>query len=217
MTAVDLRDILLSTDFKTGLEELSSYLASIMQEAPIVHLLAKCLWKQQHLYALERNKRHDLTVWPSPLPSKENETTLEFKFNYETCSEKLGKELGKLADTLGANPPAIVAKLSNWGVVRRIWEDVCDKNSGRSGRSPFRRLKSRRTGIFHQPITLESVSLRGRVAGAEVIGRPGEAIKVRTHRRRFGERRSRPHWRRSHEGWGASPELRSTSAPATLA
>src|SRR5260370_9367726 len=109
MTAAELREIILSADFKPGLEEVSSYLASIMQEAPIVHLLAKYLWKQKHLYALERNKRHDLTVWTPGRPSGEKETTIELKFNYETCSVKLGKELRKLPDQLGGNPPAIVA------------------------------------------------------------------------------------------------------------
>ena len=41
MTTAELRGIILSADFKPGLEEVSSYLTSIMQEAPIVHLLAK--------------------------------------------------------------------------------------------------------------------------------------------------------------------------------
>src|SRR5262245_53738333 len=112
MTAAELRDIILSGDFKSGLEEVSSYLASIMQEAPIVHLLAKYLWKQKHLYALERNKRHDLTVWTPGLLTGEKETTIEFKFNYETCSAKLDKELRSLAEELAGNPPAILAKLS---------------------------------------------------------------------------------------------------------
>ena len=41
MTAAELRNIILSAEFQTGLEEVSSYLASITQEAPIVHLVAK--------------------------------------------------------------------------------------------------------------------------------------------------------------------------------
>lgn len=76
MTAAELREILLSADFKTGLEELSSFLASITQEHAIVHLLAKCLWRQKHVYALERNKRHDLTVW-APTLSVNSETNME--------------------------------------------------------------------------------------------------------------------------------------------
>ena len=75
MTAAELRSIILSAEFQTDLEEVSSYLASITQEAPIVHLVAKCLWKQKQLYALERYKKHDLTVWmpevlyPRPMSS----------------------------------------------------------------------------------------------------------------------------------------------------
>jgi hypothetical protein len=127
MTSAELRDIFLSAEFKAGLEELSSYLASIMQEAPIVHLLAKCLWKQKRLYALERNNRHDLTVWTSAPLSKENETTIEFKFNYETCSNKLSKELLKAKELSPGNPLAISATLSKWGVMRRVCEDVLNK------------------------------------------------------------------------------------------
>src|SRR5262245_55372483 len=94
MTAGQLRDIFLSAEFKTGLEEVSSYLASITQERPIVHLLAKCLWKQKHLYALERNYRHDLTVW---VPDSTQATNIEFKFNYDTCTVMLRKELDEFA------------------------------------------------------------------------------------------------------------------------
>jgi hypothetical protein len=131
MTGANLRNIFLSTEFKTGLEELSSYLASIMQEAPIVHLLAKCLWKQKHLYALERINRHDLTVWPSPLSSIQDRTTIEFKFNFDTCAVKLDKEMMKLRTTLEAvsdgNPPPIQAKGSNWDVIPKIFKDVYEK------------------------------------------------------------------------------------------
>jgi hypothetical protein len=129
MTAAELRDIFLSADFKMDLEALSSYLASIMQEAPIVHLLAKCPWKQKHLYALERNKRHDLTVWTPPLPCGDSETSIEFKFNYETCAVKLREELGKFEEQLRGNAPKKQAKKGNWGVMPRIWKDVLDKNA----------------------------------------------------------------------------------------
>ncbi len=128
MTGAELRDIILSADFNAGLDEVSSYLASIMQEAPIVHLFAKYLWKKKHLYALERNKRHDLTVWTPGLPAGEKESTIEFKFNYETCSVKLSKELRNLADKLkAAVPTAIAVKESNWDVMPRIWKDICTK------------------------------------------------------------------------------------------
>ena len=155
MTAADLRGIILSADFKLGLEEVSSYLASIMQEAPIVHLLAKYLWKQKHLYALERNKRHDLTVWTPGLSTGEKQTTIEFKFNYETCAVKLGKELRKFANELGGNPPAIdwtSSKLGSSGprvsdVAARLAEGLLTKTTTSSFRSllpPFESTSGQR-------------------------------------------------------------------------
>ena len=70
MLGTELRDLFLSPDFKQGLEEMSSYLASIMQERPIVYLLAKCLWQRGYKFELEY-KRHDLSV---------NGKRVEFKF-----------------------------------------------------------------------------------------------------------------------------------------
>jgi hypothetical protein len=127
MTAAELRNIILSAEFQTGLEEVSSYLASITQEAPIVHLVAKCLWKQKQLYALERYKKHDLTVWTPKLLLDENRTTIEFKFNYETCSVKLDKELRKLAEMVKCQASSVEWKESNWDVMPRILKDVRDK------------------------------------------------------------------------------------------
>jgi hypothetical protein len=129
MNAADLGEIIRSQEFRTGLDEISSYLASIMQEAPIKHLLAKCLWKQnKHQYALERNKKHDLTVWLSSPSSVGNETTIEFKFNYDTCcSEKLAKELPRLVDKTGDLLDQALTKFSKWNVVRGIWKDVIKK------------------------------------------------------------------------------------------
>jgi hypothetical protein len=127
MTAAELREIVLSREFKTGLEELSSYLASIMQEGPIVQLLAKCLWKHKQVYALERYKRRDLTIWTPPKGSR---TTIEVKFNYETCAGKLSKEVppfAELAAKLRGRPPEIAAKKTGWAIIPRIYEDVCDK------------------------------------------------------------------------------------------
>jgi hypothetical protein len=45
--------------------------------------------------------------------------------HYETCAVKLRKEL---THAFGANPSAQTAKGSNWGVMPRIWKDVCAKN-----------------------------------------------------------------------------------------
>ena len=61
MTGTELRDLFLSPGFTQGLTEMSSYLASIMQERPIVYLLAKCLWRRGYKFELE-DKRHDLSL-----------------------------------------------------------------------------------------------------------------------------------------------------------
>src|SRR5262245_33700029 len=103
MTALDLIKIINSSAFKTELADISSYLASIMQERPIIHSLAKCLWQQKHAFALERNKKHDLTIWTSAETSVEKETTIEFKFNYDTCTVKLEKELNAALAAAGTN------------------------------------------------------------------------------------------------------------------
>jgi hypothetical protein len=127
MTAAELHEIFLSAEFKTGLEQLSSYLASIMQEGPIVHLLAKCLWNQSHLYALERNKRHDLTVWAPSSTARKIETSIEFKFNYDTCAERLRIELNRLVKALEGGTPERPTKESGYDVMPRIFKDVCAK------------------------------------------------------------------------------------------
>jgi hypothetical protein len=132
MTAADLTEIIRSPDFRTGLEEISSYLASIMQEGPMVHLLAKCLWKQKHLYALERNERHDLTIWTPNPPSPKKEATIEVKFNFETCSVSLAKELEKCGGDIGGIVVAratAAMKKNNRGVLPRIFRDICEKKS----------------------------------------------------------------------------------------
>ena len=51
---------------------MSSYLASIAQERPIVYLLARCLWMRGYKFELE-DQRHDLSV---------NDKRIEFKFKY---------------------------------------------------------------------------------------------------------------------------------------
>src|SRR4051812_31731969 len=97
MTGTDLRDLILSPDFKQDLEEMSSYLASIKQERPIVYLLAKSLWKRGHKFDLE-DKKTDLSI---------NGKRIEFKFSYDTCQVALTTELVKYGDNL-----------------RGMWEDV---------------------------------------------------------------------------------------------
>jgi hypothetical protein len=99
MTAAELAEIIRCEDFRAGLEEMSSYLASIMQETPLAHLLAKCLWKEKHQYVLERgNKKHDLTIWPPGDESGKSSTTIEVKQNYDCAMETLSGQLRKYED-----------------------------------------------------------------------------------------------------------------------
>jgi len=109
----------MSSEFKHDLEELSSYLASIMQERPIIYLLAKFLRKKGLKFQLEA-KHKDLVV---------NNTHVEFKFNYDRVGEVLNDELTKHMN----NPKGMWADLKGgrikgkWGVIKRVYEDVCDK------------------------------------------------------------------------------------------
>jgi hypothetical protein len=115
MTGTELREILKSSEFKQGLEEMSSYLASITQERPIVYLLAKCLWKRGLKFTLE-DDHSDLFI---------NEKRVEFKFNFDRCQKDLIKELDKHGDVL--NAAIFDAAKGNFGVMKRIYKDVCIK------------------------------------------------------------------------------------------
>lgn len=118
MTANELRDIFLSTAFRQDLEEMSSYLASIMQERPIIHALAKYLWKQRrHKYQLEA-KRKDLIV---------DGIHIEFKYNFDCGMGKLSEELGKHGERLKDMWAAVSAKMlsKSWPIMPKIYEDVC--------------------------------------------------------------------------------------------
>ena len=115
MTGTDLRDLFLSPDFKQGLTEMSSYLASIMQERPIVYLLAKCLWMRGLKFQLEyksRDKSCDLFV---------SEKHMEFKFAYTCCEPVLRKELEKHGDDLKA---MWSGRRDDWGTLPKIYKDV---------------------------------------------------------------------------------------------
>ena len=87
MTAVELREIIGSSEFKQELEEISSYLASIMQERPIVYLLAKCLWKLGYKFELEHD-RHDLSL---------NGKRIEFKVSAHDGTDEIGNGTHKRA------------------------------------------------------------------------------------------------------------------------
>lgn len=118
MTAAELKEILESPEFKQELGDLSSYLASITHERPIVFLLAKCLWKRKkHFFVLE-DGHSDLTV---------GKKKVEFKFNYDACAEKLGKELTKCGNTLDGIKAAVAAERHDFGRMSRIYKDICIK------------------------------------------------------------------------------------------
>src|SRR5260370_10016566 len=119
MTAADLKKILVSPDFKQELGGISSYLASIVQERPIVFLLAKCLLKaKKHDFKLE-DKHCDLSV---------EKTKIEFKFNYNTgIQKKLKKELDKAGNSLDGIRAAVAKTKHDFGTMPRIYKDVCEK------------------------------------------------------------------------------------------
>jgi hypothetical protein len=119
MTGTELGDLFLSPDFTQGLTEMSSYLASIMQERTIVYLLAKCLWQRRYKFELE-DKRHDLSL---------NGKSIEFKFNYNRCEKILTRELADCGDDLSKLLYAVQAGRihKTQGVMYKIYNDVCVK------------------------------------------------------------------------------------------
>ena len=120
MTAEEVWAILSSDEYKRDLEEMSSYLASIKQERPIIYCLAKFLWKREQVFQVEA-KRRDLVV---------HKTHLEFKYNFDCDMAKLEDELKKYQDKpLDSMWKDVRAKKisKSWGVAPSIYEDVCIK------------------------------------------------------------------------------------------
>jgi hypothetical protein len=120
MTSEELRGILVTDEYKRDLEELSSYLASIKQERPIIYSLAKFLWKRRRDFQLE-DKHRDLVV---------DDAHLEFKYNFDCDMARLEDELKKLGDKpLTAMRDDVQAwkKGKNWRVIPNIYEDMCMK------------------------------------------------------------------------------------------
>jgi hypothetical protein len=119
MTSAVLRDVLESSEFRADLDELSAYLASIMQERPIVCLIAKYLWRLGYKLELEAN-RCDLVV--------DDKIRMEFKFNFNRCEGKLRNELKRFDhDLKQLRSAAQSGKLhKSWGVAAKIIRDVCD-------------------------------------------------------------------------------------------
>jgi hypothetical protein len=120
MTAAELKEIFESREFSRDLQELSSYLASIAPETPIVYCLAKHLWKRRHKFQVEK-KRQDLVV---------DDKRIEFKSNYDWNMEGLAYELERNRDRPldEALRNARENNLSTgWSVMHRVCEDICGK------------------------------------------------------------------------------------------
>jgi hypothetical protein len=124
LTAKALRAILVSREYKRELEEMSSYLASIKQERPIIYSLAKRLWKDRRVFQLEA-KRRDLVVYDGA-----DETRVEFKYHFDCDMTKLDDELR----SYGNKPIKTVldeaqARMSStgWTVALKVYEDMYEK------------------------------------------------------------------------------------------
>jgi hypothetical protein len=118
MNAKQLRDILICDEYKRDLTELSSYLASIKQERPIIYFLAKQLRKRGIGFQLEaKPERTDLVV---------DGTSVEFKFNYDCDMAVLHKELEKAGDKLLKD---VCAEKSThgWIALPRLYADMVNR------------------------------------------------------------------------------------------
>jgi hypothetical protein len=121
MTSAELvAEIFRSSDFREGLQELSSYLSSIMQEGPIVHLLAKCLWKRNKYDFRLEHKDRDLMV---------NGKHAEFKFTYDWCGRQIAKELAQWPSLKDMWMLVQRGQLScnSWAFIPKVYKDVCQK------------------------------------------------------------------------------------------
>jgi hypothetical protein len=122
MTGEDLRTILLSTEFQQQLGEISSYLASVKQEAPIIYSVAKQLWKRGVKYQLEAD-RQDLFV---------GNKRFEFKVYYDCDMERLRDQLKRNSDkSLHETWHDIRARKvsTGWNVMLKIYDDICVKKA----------------------------------------------------------------------------------------
>jgi hypothetical protein len=118
MTATELKDILVSPEFRQELRDISSYLASIVQERPIVFLIGKCLWKAKKYDFMLEDNHIDLSV---------DRKKIEFKFNYHTGMEKIKKELSNVGNNLDGIRGAFANIKHNFARMPRIYKDVCEK------------------------------------------------------------------------------------------
>lgn len=119
IVAQDIKDIFTSSEFRSELEDLSSYAANIRQERPIVLLFAKYFWRRGCKFALEK-KRCDLVV---------DETRIEFKFHFDSDMISLRKELNRYDGNIERLMDAVSKReLSpTWTVSPGIYKDVIVK------------------------------------------------------------------------------------------
>jgi len=80
MTAIQLRDIFATAEYKQDLEELSSYLASIMHERPIIHCLANTCGNVDTSFNWKLSSRIWLSI-TSELNSSSTTTGVEKSLN----------------------------------------------------------------------------------------------------------------------------------------
>jgi hypothetical protein len=121
MNAAELRDIFSSSNFKKDLGEISSYLASIAVETPVVHCLAKQLWKSGNYKYQVEAKRQDLVV---------DGKRLEVKSSYDFTVKRLEGEVqryGVKACKEMWQAALAQRKSIGWSIMLKIYEDVCQK------------------------------------------------------------------------------------------
>lgn len=119
ITAQDIKAVFESSEFRSELEDISSYAANIRQERPIVLLFAKHFWQRRQKIALEK-KKCDLVV---------DGTRIEFKFHFDYDMLSLRKELSRYGDDVEKLMEAVSKKeLSRtWTVAPGIHKDVMVK------------------------------------------------------------------------------------------
>jgi hypothetical protein len=118
MTAAELRDIIVSPEYKQDVQDLSCYLASIKQERPLVYCLAKQLWKRRCPFQLE-SERTDLIV---------NGKRFEFKFTYDCDMGVLGKELENTGERL-LKDVCVERPAHGWVALPRLYADMLNKRA----------------------------------------------------------------------------------------
>ena len=116
MTGQELVCIFDTDEFRAELATMSSALASITQEVPIKHALAKQLYRTGREYALE-DKHRDLLI---------EGAHLEFKFNFDKSVASIEKDLDRWG-TLEEMWAAYKSKSRSWSALAKVFEDIAGK------------------------------------------------------------------------------------------